>query len=54
MDKILESLVLKDYWRLEGGNIKPMLTVPAEMRRYLSYVSAAWKSHDIDTLLSVQ
>ena len=54
MDKILESLVLKDYLRLEGVNIKPMLTVSAEMRRYLSDVSAAWKSHDIDTLLSVQ
>ena len=54
MDKILESLVLKDYMRLEGVKIKPMLTVPAEMRRYLSDVSAAWKSHDIDTLLSVQ
>ncbi|MGC8515162.1 MAG: hypothetical protein ACP5OC_03390 [Thermoplasmata archaeon] len=54
MDKILESLVLKDYMRLDGINMKPMLTVPAEMRRYLSDVSAAWKSHDIDTLLSVQ
>jgi hypothetical protein len=54
MDKILESLVLKDYMRLDGINMKPMLTVPAEMRRYLSDMSAAWKSHDIDTLLSVQ
>jgi hypothetical protein len=53
MDKILESLVLKDYMRLDGIDMKPMLTLPAEMRRYLSDVSAAWKSHDIDTLLSV-
>jgi hypothetical protein len=54
MDKILESLVLKDYMRLDGINMKPMLTMPAEMRRYLSNMSAAWKSHNIDTLLSVQ
>ena len=54
MDKILESLVLKDYMRLEGINMKPMLSLSTQMRLYLSKTSAAWKSHDIDTLLTIQ
>ncbi|EQD36823.1 hypothetical protein B2A_12010 [mine drainage metagenome] len=54
MDKILESLVLKDYMRFEGISMKPMLSMPGTMRQYLAGASVAWKSNEIDNMLTLQ
>ncbi len=54
MDKILESLVLKDYMRFDGINMKPMLSMPGALRNYLSKASVAWKSHEIDNILTIE
>ncbi len=54
MDKILESLILKDFERIHGFTMKPMLIMTKEEKGYLTDSSGAWKSGNIDNLISIE